>query len=307
MGATDGRSKPSEPPYGILPMWWVTTGRWATLKAAGASVGGVLVAHRNGRTGIATISIDTIAAESGLTRQGVLNGIAQLEAAGLIEVDRQTGRKHRNEYSIKRQPPLTILESQSANGDMGKAPTANRESANGATRKRQPPLTRTEGTEEQTPTEAPQSGGRGIAKGTGEQAPEAVAQAMKAAGCKASPDTVWREATAVGHDERSALATISRIVSTGGEGGAVVNALREPPRPAEPAGPVSSTTIETLGQGVIAKIAAHLEPLIEAHRKGDPMAAIRARNFYTERCGRDLRDHPRVIELMAAFPEEVTT
>lgn len=85
------------------PFYWIDDAlnlKYApTIKAAGLAIYTVLALHAR-RTGRCSLSLDTIAHEAGLsTREAVISGLARLEEAKLVRVDRSPGRKA-NEYTL---------------------------------------------------------------------------------------------------------------------------------------------------------------------------------------------------------------
>ena len=104
--------------FGKLPYELLAAGVISKLKPASAKVLLILAAHTGGRTWACRVGLDRLESTSGLTRQGVLNGIRHLEGLGVVAVERGGGRARCSLYQFC-QPPLTVSHPETVNPGKG--------------------------------------------------------------------------------------------------------------------------------------------------------------------------------------------
>lgn len=79
--------------YARLPNWLIDEGYFSRLSGAAVKVYVCLLYHAN-REHVAWPKTDTIAAEMGLCKHSVIEGVRELETAGLVRVERRPNTSH---------------------------------------------------------------------------------------------------------------------------------------------------------------------------------------------------------------------
>jgi len=107
-----------QPPFGMMPAWWVDLFQWKRLSRNEMAILGVLVTRQWGKTGISQLSLEELEKESRVHIKSISDVTERLSSMSIIKKYRRRGKM---KYEVLFLPPIELVES-GVNFDYKKRP-----------------------------------------------------------------------------------------------------------------------------------------------------------------------------------------